>query len=133
MPNAYAKNTKTGRLIKKSTALYKKLKKLNMVEEIDELVPIIEKQEIPEAIEQKIEPEKFDESKLQKELASISTDMIKKNLKTIVKSQKLSDDEFDTMLKKMLYKRLCIEPKTKSKPKKKSKKHIVESSESDSE
>jgi hypothetical protein len=44
--------------------------------------------------------------------------MIQKNLKKIVKSQKLSDAEMDDMLRRLLYKRLCLEPEPKE-PKKK--------------
>jgi hypothetical protein len=59
--------------------------------------------------------------------------MIKKNLKSIVKAQKLSDKELDTMLKKLLYKKLCIEPEPKMKPKKKKKYVESSSEESDSD
>jgi hypothetical protein len=65
--------------------------------------------------------------------------MIKDNLKTIVKSQKLSDKDMDILIKKLLFEKLCIKPdKTKPKEtkekKKKKKFRIVEpSSESDSE
>jgi hypothetical protein len=41
--------------------------------------------------------------------------MIEKNLKKIVKSKKLSNDEMDDMLRRMLYKKLCLE---QQKPKK---------------
>ena len=131
----YAKNKITGRLIKKSTALYKKLKKLGKVEEIDSDEPKPEPlTPEPEAIpEPEPEPE-YNESTLQKKLASISTDMITSNMKKIVKAQKLSDSEMDIMLKKMLYKKLCIEPeepKPKKKPKKK--KQMIMSSDSESD
>ena len=62
----------------------------------------------------------FDERDLQLKLADISTDMIEKNLKKIVKSKKLSNVEMDDMLRRMLYKKLCLEePKTKPKKKEK--------------
>ena len=65
--------------------------------------------------------------------------MIKDNLKTIVKSQKLNDKELDILLKKMLYEKLCLgkntdKPKeTKEKKKKKKFKIVEPSSESESE
>ena len=80
----------------------------------------------------------FNEKKLQTKLAEISTDMIQKELKTIVKSQKLSEKDLDILLKKMLYEKLCMQPdKTKPKEtkekKKKKKFKIVEPSRSESE
>jgi hypothetical protein len=139
----YAKNLNTGRLIKKSTSLYKKLKKLNQVSEIDEIdepdviktaKPTFDVVKTSEPEPEINEPE-FDESKLQTKLADISTDLIQKNMKKIVKAQKLSDKELDLLLKKMLFKKLCIdEPEPKPKKKKKPKKRVVESSsESDSD
>ena len=139
--NEYAISLKTNRLVKKSTANYRKLKKLNLVKEVvdcpigrfsnllqsKEPVAVVghnpkpEKSAEPEA--KPAEPEakpaepEFDESKLQLKLADISTDMIQKNLKKIVKSQKLSDIEMDDMLKRLLYKRLCLEPEPKPKKK----------------
>ena len=135
--NEYAISLKTNRLVKKSTANYRKLKKLNLVKEVvdckvlqsKEPVAVVghnpkpEKSAEPEA--KPAEPEakpaepEFDESKLQLKLADISTDMIQKNLKKIVKSQKLSDIEMDDMLKRLLYKRLCLEPEPKPKKKEK--------------
>jgi hypothetical protein len=61
-------------------------------------------------------------------------------MKKIIKSQKLSDADYDTLLKKMLYQKLCLyEPKpakpakpAKKKPKKKKYK-IVEPSSSESD
>jgi hypothetical protein len=142
----YAKNTNTGRLIKRSTSLYRKLKKLNQVEELTDATDIPSKpvaeaikskpqkphivQTEPDEPDEPDEPEPFDESKLQSKLADISTDMIKKNMKKIVKAQKLSDKELDIMLKKLLYNKLCID---EPKPKKKKKKRVVESSSEESE
>ena len=68
--------------------------------------------------------------------------MIQKNLKKVVKAQKLSDAEMDDMLKRLLYKKLCMaepmKPAKKEKPKKPKKKakkkyKIVEPSSSESE
>jgi hypothetical protein len=148
MSSEFAINLNSGRLIKKTTSLYKKLKKMNRTKEIeDEEEPKVEKVKEPshrplvEAshrhVEEPIE-EPFNEHKLQEKLADISTDLIKSNLKKVVKAQKLSDAEFDILLKKMLFKKLCIneqpkQPKEDKKKKKKSKFKIVEPSSSDSE
>ena len=83
-----------------------------------------------------LEPEKpeFNEKILQTKLADVSTDIIRDNLKTIIKSQKLSDKEMDMLLKKMLFDKLCIKPEKKEKDKKKKKKFkIVEPSSEESE
>ena len=90
---------------------------------------------LPPASEEPEKPE-FNEKILQTKLADVSTDIIRDNLKTIIKSQKLSDKEMDMLLKKMLFDKLCIaKPEKKEKDKKKKKKFkIVEpSSESESE
>ena len=167
----FASNLNSGRLIKKTTSLYKKLKKLNKVKEIEDGAqpevkhPGAQRDEVPrgsawsphaptgaggsarleepshrplvEASHRHVE-EPFNEHKLQEKLADISTDLIKSNLKKVVKAQKLSDAEFDILLKKMLFKKLCIneqpkQPKEDKKKKKKSKFKIIEPSSSDSE
>ena len=133
MSNEFAINCKTGRLLKKSTALYRKLKKLNLVKEIENEEP---KAVEVKAVEVNVEPVEYDPKRLQEKLADISTDLIKDNLKQIVKAHKLSDNEMDDMLRRLLYKKLCIEqpkPKEEKKKKKKSKFKIIESSSSDSE
>jgi hypothetical protein len=151
-------NTNTNRLISTKTALYRKLKKLGQIKDIEKTIekPTEEKVEQPAPEPEKrvvdckvlqskapepAEPEpEFDESKLQRKLADISTSVVKKNMKQILKNQKLSDDEYDMLLKKMLFKKLCLDepakPKKKEKPaKKKGKKFkLVEpSSEDESE
>ena len=132
----FAINVNTGRLIKKTAGLYKKLKKLNKVKEIEDgEQPEVKEPEV--IVEEPIE-EPFNEHKLQMKLADISTDLIKDNLKQIIKNQKLNDDDFDVLLKKMLFQKLCIadpkQPKQpKEKKKKKSKFKIVEPSSSESE
>ena len=84
-------------------------------------------------------PIEFNEKHLQTKLAELSTDLIRDNLKTIVKSQKLSDKDMDILIKKMLYEKLCIKPdktkpkETKEKKKKKKFKIVEPSSESESE
>ena len=83
-----------------------------------------------------LEPEKpeFNEKILQTKLADVSTDIIRDNLKTIIKSQKLSDKEMDMLLKKMLFDKLCLaKPEKKEKKKKKKFKIVEPSSESESE
>ena len=134
----FAINVNTGRLIKKTTGLYRKLKKLNKVKEIEDgEQPEVKEPEV-KAVEVVKQEEPFNEHKLQMKLADISTDLIKDNLKQIIKNQKLNDDDFDVLLKKMLFQKLCIadpkQPKQpKEKKKKKSKFTIIESSSSESE
>ena len=141
--NQFAINLNSGRLLKKTTSLYKRLKKLNKVKEIEDgeqpevKQPGAQRDEEPRGreashrhVEEPIE-EPFNEHKLQEKLADISTDLIKSNLKKVVKAQKLSDAEFDILLKKMLFKKLCIneqpkQPKEDKKKKKKSKFKIIE-------
>jgi hypothetical protein len=132
MKSGYAMNPQTGRIISKTTAKYKKMVKQGLIIENDDIQKVekVKKVDVVQS-ESDSEPEQFDESKLQSKLADISTDMIKKNLKSIVKAQKLSDKELDTMLKKLLYKKLCIEPEPRIKKKKK--KRIIESSSEESE
>ena len=141
MSNEHAINCKTGRLISKKTALYRKLKKLGQIKEIENEEPKVEKVKTVEvkAVEVNVEPVEYDPKRLQEKLADISTDLIKDNLKQIIKNQKLSNDDFDILLKKMLFKKLCIDeqpkPKQVSKKKKKPKPKlkIIESSSSESE
>jgi hypothetical protein len=95
-------------------------------------LPAVEQPETPEPA-----PE-FNEKHLQTKLAEISTDMIKSNLKTIVKAQKLTDKDMDILIKKLLFEKLCIKPdkpkeKKETKEKKKKKFKIVEPSSSESE
>ena len=120
-------NKRTNRMVKVGTQSYRNALRSGDIEP-PKTVEAIE----PEPVEEP-EPE-FSESKLQKKLADISTNMIKDNMRQIVKAQKLTDTEMDDMLKKMLYKKLCIEePKKKVQIKKKKKFKIKEPSSSESE
>ena len=142
--NEYALSLKTNRLVKKSTANYRKLKKLNLIKELDavEPVPAETPPPSPEPEPEPVEPE-FSERDLQHKMAELTTNMVADNVKKIVKSQKLSNEEYDALLRRMLYKKLCIDPeptriKTKPKKCKKAKKKFKivepsESSDSDSE
>ena len=138
--NEYALSLKTNRLVKKSTANYRKLKKLNLIKELDavEPVPAETPPPSPEPVEpvepEPVEPE-FSERDLQHKMAELTTNMVADNVKKIVKSQKLSNEEYDALLRRMLYKKLCIDPeptkiKTKKGKKAKKKFKIVEPSES---
>jgi predicted nucleic acid-binding protein len=146
MQNGYALNPQTNRIIKKSTAMYRKLVKLGVISDVIEPLvaeePSVEKVEKVEKVEvvkaEKVEKVEYDEKKLQLKLADLSTNLINENLQKIVKSQKLSDDEMNTLLKKMLYTKLCLDPPKPQKPQKtkkvkKSKFKLVEPSSSDSE
>ena len=141
--NEYALSLKTNRLVKKSTANYRKLKKLNLIKELDAVEPVPAEtpppSPEPEPVEH-VEPE-FSERDLQEKMIELTTNMVADNVKKIVKSQKLSNEEYDALLRRMLYKKLCIDPeptKTKTKKGKKAKKKFKivepsESSDSDSE
>ena len=108
-------NTNTNRLISTKTALFRKLKKLGQVKdiektkepqvEVEQLVlepekmkKVIKKAPEPTVVED--EPE-FDERDLQDKMIDISTSVVKKNMKQILKNQKLSDDEYDMLLKRI--------------------------------
>ena len=138
--NEYAISLKTNRLIKKSTANYRKLKKLNQIKEIEPRAqPRAQPSPEPEPDSPEPEPEpEFNERDLQNKLAELSTTVVQRNMKKIIKSQKLSDTEYDLLLKKMLYEKLCLisEPPVKPTKKKKKKKFKIvqpSSSESDSD
>ena len=138
--NGYAFSLKTNRLVKKSTANYRKLKKLNLIKELDAVEPVPAELPSAEPEPEPVEPE-FSEHDLQHNMAELTTNMVADNVKKIVKSQKLSNEEYDALLRRMLYKKLCIDPeptKTKTKKGKKAKKKFKivepsESSDSDSE
>jgi hypothetical protein len=144
-------NTNTNRLISTKTALYRKLKKMGQVKDIEKpKAPQVEVEQVVLEPEKKVirkapeptesEPE-FSEHDLQHKMAELTTGMVADNMKRIIKSQKLSDIEYDALLRRMLYKRLCenepVKPaKKKEKPAKKKGKQfkIVEpSSESESD
>ena len=152
----YAISLKTNRLISKSTANYRKLKKMGLTKEIgdsDEATKPTKPQPTPEVKQQpqeKPEPQgkpeqspeepEFDEKALQHKIAELSTSMVASNVKQIVSSQKLSDKEYDTLLRKMLYRKLCIdspnEPKVKpkkTKAKKRAKFRVITPQPSESE
>ena len=134
--NPYALNINTNRLIKKSTSLYRKLKKLNQVREIEnptgppkvekvtsEPTPEKEVTRLTQPLCESPEPE-YDESKLQRKLADISTDVVKENMKQLIKNQKLNDEQYDLLLKKMLFQKLCIDEPKKEKKKEKEKQPV---------
>ena len=128
-------NPKTNRFVKIGSQGYKRLVREGTIQAVEP----VETKAKPIPIKRELTPEpepEFDEAKFQSKLAEISTDMIQKNMKKIVKNQQLSDKELDMMLKKMLYKKLVLEqlkPLTKAVKKKKSKFKLVEPSSSESE
>jgi hypothetical protein len=125
-------NPLTKRYVKIGSPAHKRLVRAGVLPAVEESPP----EPTPEALGIPIE---FNEKKLQTKLAELSTDMIKDNLKTIVKSQKLTDKDMDILIKKLLFEKLCLKPdkpkeKKETKEKKKKKFKIVEpSSESESE
>ncbi len=124
-------NPLTKRYLKIGSPAYKRLVRSGVLSSV-------EQPETPQQTPEAPTPE-FNEKHLQTKLAEISTDMIKDNLKTIVKAQKLTDKDMDILIKKLLFEKLCIKPdkpkeKKETKEKKKKKFKIVEpSSESESE
>jgi len=124
-------NPRTKRFVKVGSQSYKRLVREGIIVP-EQLVTRQEDNTQRLDSEPETEPE-FDESLLQKKMDNISTDMIQKNMKKIVKAQKLSDKDMDMLLKKMLYKKLCVEEKEpKKKPGKKKKFKVVEPSSSES-
>lgn len=130
-------NPRTNRFVKVNSQKYNRLvaegviKPIEKVKQTETVLPT-------ETMKPTPEPE-FSEGKLQSKLAEISTDMIKDNLKKVVQAQKLSDEQMDVVLRKLLYRKLMLnEPKkkeipVKKKKKKKAKFKVVSSSESESE
>lgn len=109
MKEGHALNPQTGRIIKKSTAQYRKLVKLGLIVEQDEPEPTPEPVKDPEP-----EPKPIS---VKTEMAVLAVDLVKKNKAQFVD---LSKKETDKLLRKLLLERLC--PKQdKKKPKKKSK------------
>ena len=139
--NEYAISLKTNRLIKKSTANYRKLKKLNQIKEIEPRAQL-RAQPTPEPDSPEPEPDspepdspgtEFNERDLQLKLAELSTTVVQRNMKKIIRSQKLSDKEYDLLLKKMLYEKLCVRATPPVKPTKKKKKFKIVQPSSSSE
>lgn len=149
----YVLNPKTGRYVKKNSRIGKRLMKEGLVQTETSKQP--KQQEEPEPEEPEREPaaciSQYDEAKLQHTLADLSTDLIRNNLDKVVKAQSLSNAQMDTMLKRLLYEKLCLNepeppqkggkkkkhrkkptPKPKKKSKRKKPKYVIESS-SDSE
>ena len=149
MKEGYVLNPESGRIISKTTAKYRRLVKLGVIaEEVEEVktpaptpTPTAKQSTPVLAVSTAKQPTpEFDERDLQVKMAELTTNMVADNMKKIVKSQRLSDVEYDILLKKMLYQKLCMaEPKKskKGKPKKKAKgkkyKIVEPSSESESE
>ena len=146
MNNKYALNPRSGRLIKKSTALYRKLVKLGEIidhEEDDTTKTtkpemIMMKPTKPEMImmEPKVlgSPIPMKPQKIEKTIAmNVEKDeehmydmkkKLDKELRDIVQSHSqkfksdLTQDQTDNLLKKLLYKKLCVSDKRRKKPKK---------------
>ena len=119
----FATNVNTGRLISKSTALYKRLKKLGQTTEIAPATPT----PAPTPTVPVPTP-----TPLREKVIEAATDLIAENKKQFTG---ISQQDSDDLLRKLLYEKLCITPKTHkpppskpSKPSKKKKKYVVESS-----
>ena len=132
-------NPKTNRMVKVGTAAYKRAVREGHIkteptatteDTSDDEEMLKPKQKPKQKSKSKQKPDSDSESSgyneidLKTRMSEISTDMIKSNMKKIVKSRQLTPDQLDVLLKKMLYKKLCVDdqkPKPK-KPKKKPKK-----------
>lgn len=137
-------NPKTNRFVKVGSQNYKRLVREGTIKAFEPVETSIKPTPTPHPTPnltpepEELAEEPFSESILQSKLAEISTTMIQKNIKKIVRCQKLSDHEMDLLIKKMLFKKLCVEelpkPTKDKKLKKKSKFRLVEpSSESESD
>ena len=128
-------NPLTKRYLKIGSPAYKRLVRSGVLSSVEQ--PEISQTPPPALGIPNPEAQEFSEKHLQTKLAELSTDMIKDNLKTIVKAQKLSTADLDILIKKMLYEKLCMKPdkpkETKEKKKKKKFKIVEPSSESESE
>lgn len=151
--NEYSINLETNRLIKKNTPKYKRLLKLGKIKQIDKneetehpvspkVVEQVKKEvKEPKKVEkvEKVQDD-FSEEKLQKLLVSKSTDIISQNMDKFMDTHKLTDEQVDIMVRKLLYEKLMgqtskKEPKKEKTKTKKSKYKLrkVESSESEEE
>jgi hypothetical protein len=108
MKEGHCLNPQTGRIIKKSTAQYRKLVKLGLIEEEPPNAtpepfkePFKEPEPVPEPISVKTE------------MAKVAVDLVKKNEAQFVD---LSKKETDKLLRQLLIERLC--PKQDKKKKK---------------
>ena len=134
MENPYAINLNTNRLIKKTTAKYKKLYKLGRTREINDTDVGTPETAPPEPTEP--EPvltttpptsptspahQKYTEEKLQRLLTEKSTNIIQQNLDRFSNTAKLSDQQLDDLVKQMLYQKLVGQEKPTKKTKTKKK------------
>ena len=122
--NEYSINLETNRLIKKNTSKYKRLLKLGKIKQIDKHEET-EHPVSPEVVEQVKKVEKvekvqddFSEEKLQKLLVSKSTDIISQNMDKFMDTHKLTDEQVDIMVRKLLYEKLMGQTSKKEQPKK---------------
>ena len=127
----YATNLNTGRLISKSTALYRRLKKLGQTAELPAAPapPAPPPSPAPPAPPPSPEPEPA-QAPLREKVIDAATDLIAENKKQFAK---LNQQDSDELLKRLLYEKLCIDTTMKASKapppsKKKSKKYVVESS-----
>ena len=131
MKEGFVLNPQTGRIISKSTSKYRRLVKLGLIDEKNnskvekEVIKKVEKTPEPaepaEPAVQSPKKEEYSEEKLQKLLISKSTDIIQDNLNSFVNTAKRTDQQLDSLVKKMLFEKL-MSNKTNKKEKEKFKK-----------
>jgi uncharacterized protein YbcC (UPF0753/DUF2309 family) len=129
MRDGYAINPESGRIISKSTSKYRKLVKLGLINNDESNLKKVEKVEkvekeatqSPKELKkvEKVEKvqDEYSEEKLQKLLVSKSTDIISQNMDKFMDTHKLTDDQVDIMVRKLLYEKLMGQ-KSKKEPKK---------------
>jgi hypothetical protein len=124
--SAYILNPKTNRFVLKSGPVGKRLIKSE---------PMIagdvtfrdggEKDEIDIIAGDKIEQSApITSNDIKGKMAEVSADIIKDNKRLFKNSKNMTDDELDTLLKQLLYKKLCGSSESITKPKKPKKKSI---------
>ncbi len=130
--DGFATNTNTGRLISKSTALYKRLKKLGQTIDIaPAAAPVTPIAPTPTPTPTPT-PAAAPAPLLRDKVIETATDLIAENKKAFIG---ISQQDSDDLLRQLLYQKLCIIPKTAkpppppSKPSKKKKKYVISSSE----
>ena len=125
MKEGYAINPQTSRIIKKSTAKYKRLLKLGLIVE-NEPTPETKVEPEPEKVSSPPEP-----VSLKSEIAKTTVNIVKENINSF---RDLNKEDTDKLLRQLLIDKLCLKKPTKSKTKSKFKlKPPPPSSESESE
>jgi hypothetical protein len=121
--SAYILNPKTNRFVLKSGPVGKRLIKSEPISVCDVIAS--EKDESDIIAGDKIEQSApITSNDIKGKMAEVSADIIKDNKRLFKNSKNMTDDELDTLLKQLLYKKLCGSSESITKPKKPKKKSI---------